>query len=184
MSKFRRSDFAESSSYSSADSGDTEEEDAPVSPLALMSENSPEAWLGQFLQILDIGGLSRYSTVKGARQDANLISQLQEIWRSAAEASPLRVLDDAFSEELKLQDWGAWWQAQEQLGKYCYSALALSMLGDKSHAADLATIYRQSANMRLQKDAHFVLCYMLGKEWPAYRVTDADLAQLEIDSGK
>ncbi len=181
MSKFRRSDSAESSSYSSAENDEIEEGDAPVSPLALMSESSPEAWLGQFLQILDLGGLSRYSTINGARQDSNLLSQLEEIWRSAGDASPLRVLDADFSEELKKSDWGAWWQAQEQLGRYCYSALALAMLGDSSHTADLAAMYKQSANMRLQKDAHFVLCYILGKEWPAYNVTDADLARLESE---
>lgn len=179
MSKFRRSDSAESSSYSSAEDDEIEEEAAPVSPLALMSESSPEAWLGQFLQILDLGGLSRYATIKGARQESNLISQLEAIWRSASAASPLRVLDTAFSEELKKRDWSAWWQAQEQLGRYCYSALALTMLGDSSHAADLAVMYKQHANMRLQKESHFVLCYILGKEWPAYNVTDADLARLE-----
>ncbi len=179
MSKFRRSDSAESSSYSSAEDDAIEEEAAPVSPLALKSESSPEAWLGQFLQILDLGGISRYSTIKGARQESSLLSRLEEIWRSAGAASPLRVLDADFGEELKKSDWGAWWQAQEQLGRYCYSALALAMLGDSSHAAELAVMYKQHANMRLQKDAHFVLCYVLGKEWPAYNVTDADLARLE-----
>jgi hypothetical protein len=39
-------------------------------------------------------------------------------------------------------------------------------------------MYRQEANSRIRKDAHYVLCYMLGKNWPSYVVTEGDLQRL------
>src|SRR4051812_1311709 len=42
--------------------------DVEISPLALMNENSPEAWLGQFLLQVELE--TRRGTIHGARLDA------------------------------------------------------------------------------------------------------------------
>src|SRR6476661_1489663 len=65
MSKFRQSDSDESSSSSSVEESEVQDAgyndepagistaDVAISPLAMMNENSPEAWLGQFLLKLE-----------------------------------------------------------------------------------------------------------------------------------
>ena len=44
--------------------------------------------------------------------------------------------------------------------------VALALLGDTSHVADVGAIYKQEVNLQMQKDAQYVLCYMLNKPWP------------------
>ncbi|HYP42310.1 MAG TPA: hypothetical protein VEX13_18295 [Chloroflexia bacterium] len=156
------------------------EDDAPISPLALMNEASPEAWLGQFLLILQVEATSRYSTLERAKGDEGLKARLREIHRaaSAGGVTPTRLFEAGYVEKLRKDDWAAWWSAQETLSKHCYSALALSLLGDQSHIYDVAAMYSQSANPRIQKDAHFVLCHLLGKLWPSQRVSSGDIERL------
>ncbi|MFL5735503.1 MAG: hypothetical protein ACJ78Q_20270 [Chloroflexia bacterium] len=154
-----------------------DDDGAPVSPLAMMNENSPEAWLGQFP--LALGMATPRGTVEGARRDATLIAGLTELRASLVAADPLVILDADRAAGLRARDWGAWWRAQDNLGRYANATLALSLLGSRDFVADLAAMYRQTYNARLQKDAHYVLTYMLGKQWPSYHVTDADLARLE-----
>ena len=183
MSKFRRSDSDESSNYSLDEalegvSEEEEEESAPVSPLVLMNENSPEAWLGQFLLMLELGGVTRYGTIQGAKRDTDLQGRLRSLLHAAAQDTPSPLFDNLSSEELKRRDWAAWWKAQNALTRYCYSALSLSMLGDISYIDDLAAMYEQKANSRIQRDSHYVLCYLLGKEWPVYDVKPSDIDAL------
>ncbi len=182
MSKFRRSDSDELSSYSSDDAIDEdleeEEETVPVSPLALMNENSPEAWLGQFLLMLEFGGVTKYGTIAGARRDTDLQARLMSLKQTAAHDTPSTMFDRQAAEEMKRHDWASWWRAQSALAIYCYSALSLSMLGDISHIDDVATMYSQDDNSRIQRDAHYVLCYLLGKEWPGYEVKPSDIEAL------
>ncbi len=186
MSKFRRSDREESPISSSAEAappneptGDfTADEEIQVSPLALKNESSPEAWLGRFLQMLDMPNATNRATLAGAQSDPALTEQLRAVRDAAGQDEPLRLLDAAQAAELKQRDWAGWWKGQETLGKYCYSVLALVLLGDKSHMPDLEAMYEQGGNARIQKDAHYTLCYLLGKEWPTYEVTQADFARL------
>jgi len=152
--------------------------DEPVSPLAMMSEKSPEAWLGQFLTIVGAPPALQYSSIKAAQQDDKLAAHLASVLEAADKDQPMRLLDPAYAEQLKQKDWAAWWRASEALGRYCYAAMALTMLGDRSHSADVVSMYRQDANSRIQKDAYYVVCYVLGKDWPAYKVTESDLAKL------
>lgn len=145
-----------------------------------MNEASPEAWLGQFLLILNVEGTSRYSTLERAKGDEGLKARLTEMRRAANAGAivPAKLFEAGYVEKLKKDDWAAWWSAQETLSKYCYSTLALSLLGDNSHIRDVAVMYSQTANPRIQKDAHFVLCHLLGKHWPSHRVTRGDIARL------
>lgn len=186
MSKFRRSDSDESSNYSSADALDDipeeDEETAPVSPLAMMNENSPEAWLGQFLLMLELGGVTRYGTIAGARRDTDLHARLLSLKQTAAQDTPSTIFDGEAAEEMKQHDWAAWWRSQNALTTYSYSALSLSMLGDISHIDDIAAMYNQDANSRIRRDAHFVLCYLLKREWPQYGVTASDIENLRRSS--
>ena len=151
---------------------------AYVSPLAMMDERKPEAWLGNFLAIIGAPPAINYSTLASAREDVQLKAHLQGIWEQAMEQSPARMLDAVYADALKAKDWSAWWRAQEQLGRYAYSVLALALLGDLAHNAELLDLYRQQSNSRIQKDAHYTLCSVLGKSWPAYRPTEADLTRL------
>lgn len=144
----------------------------------MMNEGSPEAWLGNFLMILGVAGSARYSTIQGSRNDEALLAQLNGIANEAGADNPLQLLDTSRADTLKQQNWSQWWKVQGELGRYCYAVLSLSLLGDKAHRADLATMYKQDANSRIQKDAHYVLCYLLGKQWPGYRVTESDLQRL------
>jgi hypothetical protein len=152
--------------------------DAPVSPLAMMSEKSPEAWLGQFLTIVGAPPALQFSTIKAAKQDERLAEHLRGVLEKAGKEEPMRLLEPGFEATLKEQDWGAWWKASETLGRYCYSALSLAMLGDEAHNGDVVAMYRQEANSRIKRDANYVICYVLGKDWPGYQVTEADLAKL------
>ena len=180
MSKFRKSDSDESSSSSSEEEleDNPDEETAPVSPLAMMNESSPEAWLGQFLLILELGGVTRYGTIAGAKRDTDLQARLLSLKEVAAQDTPMAMFDSQAAEEMKQHDWAAWWRAQSALTMYCYSALSLSMLGDISHIDDVAAMYSQQANSRIQRDALYVLCYLLGKEWPGYDVRPSNIEAL------
>lgn len=184
MSKYRRSGSEESSNSSSE--SETEDkpgalsisDDAPVSPLALMDEKSPEAWLGNFLTIIGAPPAVQFNTIAAARHDDRLRAHLTQALEDASKDEPLRLLEPGYADQLKAKDWAAWWRRQESLARYCYSALSLLMLNDRSHTADLVVMYGQDANSRIQKDANYVLCYLLGKEWPVYRVTEADFVRL------
>lgn len=180
MQIFRPSDSGESSSSSSADDTDeiVEEDELEISPLAMMDERSPEAWLGNFLAILGVAGSARYSTIVGSKRDETLITQLRNMAESAARENPLRLLDGDSSETLRSGDWSTWWRMEGELGRYAYSVLALSLLEDTTYRADLPTLYRQTTNARIQKDAHYVLCHLLGKSWPGYDVTENDLRRI------
>ena len=149
-----------------------------VSTLAMMDERKPEAWLGNFLTIIGAPPAIHYSTLASAQQDQQLRTHLQGVRQRAMEASPVRMLDPIYADALKAKDWSAWWRGQEDLGRYAYSVLALALLGDRAHVGELVDLYRQDSNSRIQKDAHYTLCYLLGKSWPAYRPTEADLARL------
>jgi hypothetical protein len=154
------------------------DDDAPVSLLAMMDESRPEAWLGNFLTIIGAPSALQYNTLNAARRDDRLRAHLQEVWTTASQDNPALLLDRAQAETLKAKDWGAWWRGQESLGRYAYSTFALAMLGDHTHAADLVALYRQEDNARIRKDAHYVICFLLGKQWPAYSPTANDLAGL------
>lgn len=180
MQRFRQSGSDESLSYSSDDE-QAEEEDLAISPLAMMDERSPEAWLGNFLAILGVAGSARYSTIKGSANDATLMSQLREIAEQSSSEQPMRLFDAEYAATLKKQDWSTWWRMEGELGRYSYAVLALSLLGDGSHGSDLAAMYRQSENSRIHKDVHYVLCHRLGKSWPGYSVTGSDLKRLEAE---
>jgi hypothetical protein len=149
-----------------------------VSTLAMMDERKPEAWLGNFLAIVGAPPAINYSTIASAREDSQLKTHLQSIWEQTMQEPPARMLDPTYAEALKSKDWAAWWRGQEQLGRYAYSVLALALLGDQAHNAELIDLYRQNSNSRIQKDAHYTICYLLGKSWPAYQPTVADLARL------
>ncbi len=151
-------------------------DDAPISPLALMNENSPEAWLGQFL--IELGLETRRGTLQGAKMDADLLRGLSEARAASGAGTPLAMLDTEKAAKLRAENWATWWKSQDSLAKYCYSTLALSMLGNREYASEVVEMYRQSANSRIKRDAHYVLCHMLGKDWPRYEVTEADLARL------
>src|SRR5947207_1467664 len=143
MSKFLRSGSGESSNSSSDEvpgpkskvqSQESEGEtldfgpgtsDIPVSPLALMNEISPEAWLGQFLLELELE--TRRGTLEGAKLDANLLSKLSEVRAAASEGSPLKLLDAEYASRLRAENWAAWWKAQDNFSRYCYATLALSL---------------------------------------------------------
>lgn len=182
MSRFRQSDSGESSNYSSPEDEEAADDDLPISPLAMMDEGSPEAWLGNFLAILGVAGSARYSTIKGSANDATLLSQLREIAETSSRDEPLRLFDANYAATLKKQDWSTWWQHEGELGRYSYAVLALALLGDKSHGADLAAMYRQTESARIQKDAHYVLCHLFGKSWPGYNVTESDLARVTSET--
>lgn len=177
MQRFRQSGSDELSNSSSADE-EAEEEDIAISPLAMMDERSPEAWLGNFLAILGVAGSARYSTIKGSANDATLMSQLREIAQQSNSEQPLRLFDADYAAMLKKQDWSTWWRMEGELGRYSYAVLAMSLLGERSHGSDLAAMYSQSENSRIHKDAHYVLCHRLGKHWPGYQVTERDLGRL------
>jgi len=148
----------------------------------MMNEGSPEAWLGNFLAVLGVAGSARYSTIEGGKRDETLLSQLRERAETAGREDPLRLLDSAEEARLKNTDWGTWWRIQGELGRYAYSVLALSLLGDTTYRKELPTLYRQEANLRIQKDAHYVLTYLLGKSWPGYNVTESDLARVGAET--
>ena len=143
----------------------------------MMDERRPEAWLGNFLVILEISAGS-FSTIAGARQDEELRARLATMRNEAAEQDPLRLLDPAFEAELKESDWGKWWQVQAALTSYSYSTLSLAMLGDLDVLEDVTRLYNQENNPRLRKDAHYVLCYLLGRSWPASAISQADISRL------
>ena len=153
-------------------------DDAPVSTLAMMNEKSPEAWLGQFLTILGAPPALQYSTIEAAKEDDKLSAHLRSVLEATGKDQPMRLLEPGFAENLKANDWAAWWRASEALGRYCYAVLSLTMLGDHSHNADLIAMYRQDTNTRIQKHASYVISYILGKDWPVYQVTESDLARL------
>src|SRR5262249_23500638 len=129
MSKFLRSGSGGSSSSSSDDRdqgsgiGDQElEETDPrsltpdpsfVSPLALMNEASPEAWLGQFLLQLELE--TKRGTLHGAKMDADLLSKLNEVRAASGEGSPLQMLDAEYASRLRAENWAAWWKAQDNM---------------------------------------------------------------------
>jgi hypothetical protein len=158
--------------------GDLSMDDAPISPLALMDESRPESWLGNFLTIIGAPPALQYNTLKAARADERLRAHLQDVRTQASQDDPSLLLDPVSAAALKDKDWGAWWRGQESLGRYAYSTLALAMLGDRTHAKDLAALYAQDYNARIKKDTHYVLSFLLGKPWPSYTPTDSDLARL------
>ena len=192
MSKFRQSGSEESSNSSLAEEApahtpafDAPDEptglstsDVAVSPLALMNENSPEAWLGQFLLKLEAPTSTARGTLEGARRDTQLIEYLQQVRVTASEVQPLSLLDEQYARDLRARDWSAWWKGQGALLSYSYSTLSLSLLGDSSMGQDLQVLHEQESNMQLKKDTHYVLCYVLGKPWPSYRVTESDFRRL------
>lgn len=143
-----------------------------------MDESTPEAWLGQFLLILELGGVTKCGTIAGARLDTELQARLASLRAASAQASPMTLFDSSSAEELKSRDWAAWWRSQDALTGYCYSTLALSMLGDISYIDDIAAMYTQDDNSRIKRDAHYVLCFMLKKEWPHHGVTAVDIENL------
>ena len=153
-------------------------DDAPVSPLALMNEKSPEAWLGNFLTIIGAPPALNPSSIQSAARDDRLRDHLRSIVGVARESEPLRMLEPGYAEQLKAQDWAEWWKAEDAVARYCYAVLSLAILGDHSYVSDVALMYRQQVNSRIQKDAHYVLTYMLGKDWPSYLPTDFDLKRL------
>lgn len=177
-------DAGGSASVSSANdeiAGDLSMDDgAPISPLALMDESRPESWLGNFLTIIGAPPAIQYNTLKAARADERLRTHLQEVWTKASQDNPSLLLDPVSAAALKDKDWGAWWRGQESLGRYAYSTLALAMLGDSTHAKDLAALYAQEYNARIKKDTHYVLSFLLDKPWPSYTPTDSDLAKLTV----
>ena len=179
MSKFRRTASDESSSYSSEGDAATIEgtgdEDVQVSALALMNEKSPESWLGNFLTILGAPPEFSYTSIRLARADSRLRDYLSRVANEAAAEDPERMLEPGFAEELRESDWNAWWRAQDALTRYAYATLSLAMLGDTERLPSTVSLYRQETNARIRKDAHYVLTYLLGKEWPAYAVTESDL---------
>lgn len=150
----------------------------PVSPLAMMDERKPEAWLGNFLVIIGAPPAIQYSTLASAKEDARLIEHLQEVRNKALEKSPIKMLDAAYADALKESDWSAWWHGQEDLGRYAYSVFALAMLGDTAHNGEVAALYKQENNSRIRKDAHYTLNHLLGKRWPDYEPTEGDLLKL------
>jgi hypothetical protein len=177
------SDDGTSDSESSANddiAGDLSMDDgAPISPLALMDESRPESWLGNFLTIIGAPPALQYNTLKAARADDRLRAHLQDVWSKASQDNPMLLLDPVSAGALKDKDWGAWWRGQESLGRYAYSTLALAMLDDRAHMADLVALYRQQGNARIGKDAHYVLTFLLGKPWPSYSPTERDLSDLQ-----
>src|SRR5206468_2460146 len=93
-----------------------EEDDTPLSPLAMMNENSPEAWLGQFLLELEMS--TPRGTIEGAKRDANLISRLTELRASVSQNQPMALLDPDSADDLRARDWAAWWKAQDTFSRY------------------------------------------------------------------
>ncbi|HYP40397.1 MAG TPA: hypothetical protein VEX13_08545 [Chloroflexia bacterium] len=183
MRIFQPSGSEGSSNSSSVDEAEeVEDDDLQISPLAMMNEGSPEAWLGNFLAILGVAGSARYSTIEGSKRDETLITQLRDIAEISGRENPMRLLEGENSESLKTSDWATWWRLEGELGRYAYSVLALSLLRDTTHRADLPTLYRQTANSRIQKDAHYVLCHLLGKSWPGYNVTESDLRRVAAET--
>lgn len=194
MSKFRQSASDESSNSSSVEESapdavgaDDESPDEPaglsttdvaVSPLALMNENSPEAWLGQFLLKLDSPTSTPRGTLEGARRDPQLKEYLESVRALAGQVSPLSLLDPDNAAQLRATNWADWWEAQGHLLSYAYSTLALSLLGHGTFVEDLCAMHEQESNMQLRKDAHYVICYRLGKPWPSYVVVESDYAKL------
>jgi hypothetical protein len=149
-----------------------------VSPLAMMDERKPEAWFGNFLVIIGAPPAISYSTLAQAKADTMLKAHLHSVWEAAAAKSPVKMLDPVYADALKDKDWSAWWHGQEDLGRYAYAVLALAMLGDSARHSEVAELYRQDSNSRIKKDAHYTVCYLLGKNWPAYQPTEEDLAKL------
>lgn len=149
-----------------------------VSTLAMMDERKPEAWFGNFLVIIGAPPAINYSTLAQAKGDERLRAHLREVWDVAAAKTPAKMLDPVYADALKDKDWSAWWHGQEDLGRYAYAVLALAMLGDTARYGEVAELYRQDSNSRIKKDAHYTLCYLLGKNWPAYQPTEDDLERL------
>lgn len=149
-----------------------------VSPLAMMDERKPEAWLGNFLVIIGAPPAIQYSTLSSAKDDTQLITHLKEVREKAMEKSPLKMLDALYADALKDSDWSAWWHGQEDLGRYAYSVLALAMLGNTAFNSEVAALYKQDNNSRIRKDAHYTVNFLLGKRWPDYQPTESDLARL------
>ena len=140
----------------------------------------PEAWLGQFLMELDLAGVSRRGTLMGASQDAELVSKLRAAREAANQGSPLKFLDDDYAARLRAEDWAAWWSGQDNLAKYCYATLALSLLGDQLVRGRPG--HYVPAEHQLAASQGCPLCFdllCLGKHWPSYVVTDADLERLK-----
>ena len=92
--------------------------DVAVSPLALMNENSPEAWLGQFLLKLEAPTSTARGTIAGASNDQTLMDYLHQTRDASAPASPLKLLQPGYADELRASDWTAWWKAQGSLSKF------------------------------------------------------------------
>ncbi|MEO8286379.1 MAG: hypothetical protein ABI670_08055 [Chloroflexota bacterium] len=178
MSKFRRDDSDNEEVSAASDVEYDDPGDAPVSPLAMMNEKSPEAWLGQFLTILGAPPALQFSTITAAKRDERLLDHLRGVMAEAGKEQPLLLLEHGYADQMKAADWAAWWRASEALGRYAYAAMSLTMLGDESVGSELVQMYRQTANSRIQKDAQYVISYLLGKEWPSYSVTEADLERL------
>jgi hypothetical protein len=153
-------------------------DDEQVSALALMNEKSPEAWLGNFLTMIGTPPDFSYTSIQLARADERLHYHLTGVANDAASEDPERMLEPGAAEELRESDWGAWWRSQDALSRYAYATLSLAMLGDTERMPTTVSLYRQETNPRIRKDAHFVLCYLLGKEWPGYAVTDADVRRV------
>lgn len=187
MSRFRRSGSEESSNSSSAaensaeDEGKAGEEEAafesPVSTLALMDETSPEAWLGQFLVMLEIPAGS-YHTLAGAAAEQALRARLRTLREEAAAAEPAKLLDLEYAEGLRSRDWAAWYRGQNALGQYAYAVLALALLGEEGWGRDVIALYRQQSNPRIALHAQYVLSRMLGRDWPGYGITEGDLERI------
>jgi hypothetical protein len=144
-----------------------------------MNEKSPEAWLGNFLTVIGTPPALSYTSIEQARLDRNLREHLARLVGEAAREEPERMLQPGFADELRERDWSAWWRAQDALARYAYAALSLAMLGDESRLPDVVALYGQESNARIRKDAHYVMCYLLGKDWPAYAVTEADVRRVE-----
>src|SRR4029450_11281856 len=85
--------------------------DEPVSPLAMMNEKSPEAWLGQFLPMGGAPPALQYSSINAAKQNDKLAAHLASVLEAAGKDQPRRLLDPAYAEELKQKYWAAWWRA-------------------------------------------------------------------------
>jgi hypothetical protein len=181
MLKFRRTGSDESSSYSSGSDNQAmreEGDDEQVSALALMNEKSPESWLGNFLTIIGAPTDFSFTSLKLAQGDKRLREYLSSVADDAASEDPERFLEPGFAEELRESAWNAWWRGQDALTRYAYATLSLAMLGDTERMPSTVSLYRQETNARLKKDAHYVLCYLLGKDWPAYAVTETDLRRV------
>ena len=128
--------------------------------------------------MLDLGGVTKYGTIAGAKRDSELYTRLAAIQHEASQQMPQVLFDTGAAADLKSRDWATWCRSQSAMTGYCYSALALAMLDDISQIDKVAKMYFQHANSRIQIDAHFVLCYLLKQEWPGYEVTPGHIEGL------